>query len=76
MTREQKLVARLETHEKAVEETKAKLLEAQRGFLTALGWVRDSASTDPERWIDSADGNAVSTDLDYALMLARSRITR
>jgi hypothetical protein len=37
MTREQKLVARLETHEKAVEETKAKLLEAQRGFLQRLG---------------------------------------
>jgi hypothetical protein len=61
MTREQRLLARLRKHEKAVEEAKAKLIEAQKGFLTELGWT-ESADTGGAVWfrpnsVESADFN-------------------
>lgn len=67
MTRDQRLLARLEKHEKALEDAKAKLVEAQKGFLVELGWTESEVSGSAV-WYrpNSLD----SADFEHALALA------
>lgn len=63
----------MEKHEKALEDAKARLVEAQKGFLIEFGWSpRDS---DSDTWQDPRVYGQVFTTAE-AVHFAKNRVSR
>jgi hypothetical protein len=70
MDRDTRLLLRLERQERAFEEARKLLAEAQKGFLRGLGWT--PLSKTEEYW--SAPGNGINWTLTQALQRAREDV--
>jgi hypothetical protein len=69
MSREKRLLLRLERQEKATEEALALLKEAQKGFLRELGWVPLPSE---EYWSHPEEG--VNWELSHAVLRAKQNV--